>query len=151
MNRLGQNDFLGFRVLLPILQLTQISGRKCPRFGVRARPTLTSPTAAASRFNCLLTIHTANSAYLTGVVPARELAERRDVDQRSSGLVGVAYQDAMAPGPAERAVGKRLQRQHAEIQAARPGRAQVRCRRQPEGFDGIAGHDADECEPYRAI
>jgi hypothetical protein len=52
--------------------------------------------------------------------------EQRDVHRRSSGLVGVAYQDAVAPGAPERPVRECLQLRYAEFQTARPRRAEGR-------------------------
>src|SRR3984957_14845836 len=80
MNRLSQNDFLGFQ-LSRFRWLTQHSWRKCAQlmFGRANRPRRPRPSPA--RLNPLLTIHAANSAY-----PERRLARQGQAERLSMSI-----------------------------------------------------------------
>src|ERR1700722_14269932 len=77
--------------------LTQLSWRKCARTDVRGESAGDAMLSAAARLNLLFTMHTANSAHLSGAAP-RGRGESADVYQRSSGPGGASHQDAMASG-----------------------------------------------------
>src|SRR5260370_36264437 len=150
MNRLGQNDFLGLRHQR-LGWLTQLSWRKCAQINFKATNSPREPSRPQRLLNPLLTIHTANSAYPRGAsCPAGEKGGR-DVHQRSSGVVGAAHQDAVAPGAPARARRKRLQLRYAEFQAARPGRTEIRQLGRSRGIAGIAGDGAQREQPYYSV
>src|ERR1700753_945923 len=96
MNRLGQNDFSR----RPPWSIRLVNGA----FAAKMDSHLDQPNAPLTRvcsivpdLHRLLTIQAANSAYRASC-PTAERKDGSDGDQRPSGAVGAAHQDAMAPG-----------------------------------------------------
>src|SRR5262249_61470568 len=78
------------------------------------------PACNAYFINSALTIHAANYTYLGESTPPSQ-TERRNGHQRSSCVVGVAYQNAVASGASACSLRERRQFRHAPFQAPRFG------------------------------